>query len=320
MRNSSTTQQPKLSSSLLVKGDPELVKVLRQIESEHGGARVVQDEKGRMTPVRVNTQTARMEFFDGKQWREMGQGSAVGGGGPTQGETTTVVETQMINQQQVFALPARYNKGAYFGDVSSGNYSQFEDDGTLVMQGNATVWEDIRVPITSVKTRGVADPGFTMFKNNATGAPTTGVYIYWFDKTTEEELFFTVQMPHDWKQGTTIYPHVHWVPKTTDSGTPADKVVCWGLEWTWCDVDEVFPAMTEVRTEDSVSGLVADTHVMTQIDSISGADHTISSMLLCRLFRSADSISDTYNDDAGLLEIDFHYEIDTLGSRTATSK
>jgi hypothetical protein len=45
-------------------------------------------------------------------------------------------------------------------------------------------------------------------------------------------------------------------------------------------------------------------------------------MLVCRLFRDAAGVggTDDYDDDAGLLEIDFHYEIDTIGSRTETAK
>jgi len=37
-------------------------------------------------------------------------------------------------------------------------------------------------------------------------------------------------------------------------------------------------------------------------------------MLLCRVFR--DVANDDFDDDAFLFEIDFHYQIDSLGSRT----
>jgi len=41
-------------------------------------------------------------------------------------------------------------------------------------------------------------------------------------------------------------------------------------------------------------------------------------MLLCRVFR--DIANDNFDDDAALFEIDFHYEIDALGSKEETTK
>ncbi len=43
-------------------------------------------------------------------------------------------------------------------------------------------------------------------------------------------------------------------------------------------------------------------------------------MLICRLFRDGTNELDTYEADAGLLEIDFHYGMDTLGSQAVASK
>jgi hypothetical protein len=41
-------------------------------------------------------------------------------------------------------------------------------------------------------------------------------------------------------------------------------------------------------------------------------------MILCRVFR--DVANDNFGDDAALLEIDFHYESDAIGSRQALAK
>lgn len=37
-------------------------------------------------------------------------------------------------------------------------------------------------------------------------------------------------------------------------------------------------------------------------------------MLVCGLFRNSSAGTDTYSGEAGLLEIDFHYQIDSDGS------
>jgi hypothetical protein len=60
---------------------------------------------------------------------------------------------------------------------------------------------------------------------------------------------------------------------------------------------------------------------MSNFTAIANGSHTISSMLVCRIFRNAtDATDDTYDDDAGLLEIDFHYEADMVGSRGISTK
>jgi hypothetical protein len=198
------------------------------------------------------------------------------------------------------------------------NYTKFEPDGTMVMVGDATVWDDLRVPTTAVKAAGVKDPHFSLYKTN--GAGSTGVFIHWFDKAAEEELFFTCQMPHGWV-GTDITAHVHWVPKTNGA---LNATVEWGLEYTWADIGGTFGNSTIIYTKTTTSGdatLVADKHYMSNFTAIANGSHTISSMLVCRIFRNAtDATDDTYDDDAGLLEIDFHYEADMVGSRGISTK
>jgi hypothetical protein len=179
-----------------------------------------------------------------------------------------------------------------------------------------TDWDDLRVPITNVKLAGIKDPGFAVFKTN--GAGSTGVYTYWFDKDTEEEVFFSCQMPHNWKEGTDIHPHVHWTPKT--DGTTSASRVCWGLEYTWSNITGSFgnTSISYANLPISYTGSpIADAHYLTELPDISGAGKTFSSMLICRLFRDATSSgsSDSYGYDAGLLEFDFHYEIDSFGSQ-----
>lgn len=63
---------------------------------------------------------------------------------------------------------------------------------------------------------------------------------------------------------------------------------------------------------------MANTHRISSLTSGSGLDGTgkkISSILICRIWRNSSNAADTYTDDAGLLSLDFHYQIDTVGSR-----
>lgn len=170
----------------------------------------------------------------------------------------------------------------------------------------STSWDDLRVPVTATNIGTANDPNFSQVLTN--GAGSQGVYTYLFDASAEEELFFNVQLPHAWKEGTDIEPHVHWFPTSADTGT-----VRWGLEYTWSSVNGAFGNTTIIYTNDPADG-TAYKHQLADFSAISATGQTLSSMLMCRVFRDAGNVADTYTGDAGLLEIDFHHRIDSLGS------
>ena len=198
--------------------------------------------------------------------------------------------------------------GWWLGDYPN-NYFETEKDGTAVFHGNATVWDDLRVPVTSAKPGNVL-PEFGAFL--AAG----GLKTWLFDGGGRaEEIHFTVQLPHGYKVGTDLTPHVHWTPTDTGVGN-----VRWSLEYTWIDIDGTFGASTTIHTVDAAS-TTAWEHLRIDFATIDGSAITgISSMLVCRLFRDSADVLDTYASDAALLEIDFHYEMDTFGSRTILTK
>jgi len=179
-----------------------------------------------------------------------------------------------------------------------------------------TVWDDLRVPVTSTKLGGSKDPGFAKVLDDGSGSQ--GVFSYLFDAGSEEELYFTCQLPHNWKRETSLHPHVHWFP--TANGSAGQKV-CWGLEYSVQKIGSVFGVSVIIYGDDVyhvIDPLIAKTHYLTSLTAISmvGID-SVSSMLVCRLFRDATGTggTDTYAADVALLEIDFHYEIDSLGSK-----
>lgn len=203
----------------------------------------------------------------------------------------------------------------------SSSYLGVGEDGTLRLYGDATSWDDLRVHLTSTKLGGANDPAYGAFMTDGGGS--TGVYTYIFDQTNEQEVFFDVQLPHAWKQGSTIYPHVHWAPVA--DGT-AGQVVSWGLEYTWSDIGEVFGATAIAYGNAHVpadSVLLENKHYLTPIGSgIAATGKTLSSVLVCRFFRDATGTgaTDSFGDDAHALSVDFHYEIDSFGSDTEYTK
>ena len=175
-----------------------------------------------------------------------------------------------------------------------------------------TVWDDLRVPALSVKVPAAGDPEFAVFRSNTTGT-SQGVFSYWFDADAEEEVYFNAQMSHAWN-GNPLHPHVHWSPAADCTGT-----VSWGLEYTWIGITGTFPGTQTIygnATHRNEDNLFQYTHYLTEFPAITGSNMGLSSMLVCRLFRDATAVglADTCPQDAGLHEIDFHFEMDTIGS------
>lgn len=193
------------------------------------------------------------------------------------------------------------------GDVVGGNDTKFEADGTIVMEGAATVWDDLRVSLD----KGSSSASLEYVWGS------TGPQIWYFrDNNGLEAMSFVVQLPHSWKEGTAIYPHIHWMPKASESGT-----VEWNLDYSWQNFDPTTPLAFPTFTTSTVTvagPFVANTHRITSLTGVTGLDGTgkkISSILICRIWRNSSNAADTYGDDAGLLSLDFHFQIDTVGSR-----
>lgn len=186
------------------------------------------------------------------------------------------------------------------------NYMEITNTGHVILHGSATTFDDLRVSPLTAKLRGTSDPSFEQFKDN--GATSVGVFCFHFSKTIVEEIFFTVQLPHGYKEGSDIYPHVHWSPIDTDTGS-----VVWRLEYVWQNFGGTFGDTSNISVVDPAEG-VAYKHQIAGLPVIDGTGGTISSVLVCRLYRNGAAVKDTYDNKAALLEFDFHYEADTDGS------
>jgi len=190
-----------------------------------------------------------------------------------------------------------------------------ESDGTVRMDNSATVWNDLMV-YPDATTKGGSNPPEwgTMFKNN--GAGSMGVYLWMFAANQEEEMHFTVQLPHDYKIGSVLYPHVHW---TTVTGTPSGTNVVWGIEYTVISVGGAFAGTTISKANSILPAIGSPTgtgqHLITVLGPISGTNLGISSVIICRLYRASGDPADTFSNNVGLLGFDIHYEQDTQGSR-----
>lgn len=175
-------------------------------------------------------------------------------------------------------------------------------------------WDDLRTE-PDVKGTGAKNPSFVSWIN--------GLFLLDFDNAvlaSEKEVWFNVQMPHGWKEGTAVYPHVHWTNKTAGG---AGHVVRWGLEYTIAKIGAVFPATTTIYAT-TISGggdiTAANSHMLTSFAPVTMTGKTVSTIISCRLFRNSSDAADTYTGTAGLLYIDWHYQLDAPGSRSELAK
>jgi len=66
------------------------------------------------------------------------------------------------------------SKTAKVGDIPGGDYLDISKNGTLRLQGDATVWDDLRVSLDRAKITGANVPTFGAVNS-------TSIYAYHFD-------------------------------------------------------------------------------------------------------------------------------------------
>jgi len=171
-----------------------------------------------------------------------------------------------------------------------------DGDGDILLSD--TVWDDLRFPAAGIDPVGAAaDPSRDT---------TDGRFI--FSGLLDNTIAIQAQMPHAWKAGTAIHPHLHWSPTTTDTGT-----VEWTLQHKIANIDGVFPGSWTTLSLSVTPAGVVDTHQLDEFTSIDMTGYIASCMLLVILTRKGST--DDCDETVKLNELDFHYEIDKLGSK-----
>jgi len=165
-------------------------------------------------------------------------------------------------------------------------------------------WDDLRFPAATVRVPGSGGPGAVAIVGT--------IQTLGFDASSRETVYLQAQLPHNWKKGTAINPHVHWCSTQTTGGSAV-----WGIEYSVADIGGSFAA----ATTSVVTQTATTAHNMALLDSIDMSAYTgPSTMLLIALFRDSTAAADTLTTDAHLLEFDIHYKINSLGSSGAGSQ
>lgn len=196
------------------------------------------------------------------------------------------------------------NKDLYIRNTG-GFTRQFPWQSILMSQSeDYTRWDDLRVPAQNTKLNpSKSEPAFESWID--------GLFTYHFDASNadDESIHFVCQVPHNYKLGTDLHPHIHWSPDNTNTGN-----VYWSFEYSLSNINGTFGSST---TDDILAAAdgVENKHQIDEFTAIDGTNITLSSMIVCRLTRKSTSeATDTFTGNAVFLEFDFHYQIDSLGS------
>jgi hypothetical protein len=170
----------------------------------------------------------------------------------------------------------------------------------VTLSGVGTMWDDLQFPAYQLKSVGITDkPDYDVVKQELL-----------FPEDTTEAVGFVVQMPHDWKEGSSIYPHIHYMQTAADS-------IDWTFKYKWVNIGGTEPGAWTVKklshnTQTYTSGTIHQVARVVNGFGVVATGKTISSILVVKFYRQ----SDAHVGDARFLQLDIHYERDAFGSKT----
>lgn len=196
-------------------------------------------------------------------------------------------------EEDTLSFPSGISIGDTVGKVS------VNKEGTLRLQNNATTFEDLRFPATAINPQGaIAAMSFDTINIGFTASPIA-----------DQSIAIIAQMPHAWKLGSIIYPHIHWQPLTSNTGN-----IVWKIEYKWTNIGAVEDSSWSTQTVVvPVTGGVGK-HLISSFAGIDGTNKELSSLLTIKIYRLGTDILDTCTSNVLLKEFDIHYEIDSFGS------
>lgn len=167
-----------------------------------------------------------------------------------------------------------------------------DTDGSLKTD---TYWIDYTTPLTTGKVGANAKPDFDY----------TNIGYLFPQNDPSEILYMVVQLPHGYKLGSDINPHVHY--KRAGATTPTFKI-----DYAWFNIGDEQPAyQTLTFNQHPITYTSGSKHAIAEATSmLAGDDKKISSLLLIKLYRDDNVVT----GDVLAWQFDVHIECDSYGS------
>lgn len=174
-------------------------------------------------------------------------------------------------------------------------------------------WKDINIGGMTLNLPVANQPGEAQI-TDGTG---TGTGIYTFGFAIGEGGSASIELQHDYKEGTDVYFHIHWQGIAAVAGGTDN--VKWQIVYTIVDEDgdETVPAATTITKESAYTTRYAV--VTSSFAAITGTDLRIGDQIVFKLSRISAS-ADDYAGEALVTTLGLHYQCDGVGSVTQTTK
>ncbi len=216
------------------------------------------------------------------------------------------LESNLTIRGKLNTLIGQANTGT-FPEAAIGGEAHYLDvaaDGTVTLVGDATCWDDLLVPLTESVKGTLTLPHWDA----------TNFGLLFPQNDPSEYVTFNFQMPHRWKEGTTVYPHVHFLQGQNQAPT-------FKLDWRWYNIGASVPSFTTGYTMGTLvgsqtwsSGLLH--RIVQGSGGLDGTGKTLSSILQIKLYRD----DNVYSGDCLAVSFDLHFQIDSFGSASEYTK
>lgn len=171
----------------------------------------------------------------------------------------------------------------------------------IVLSNNATVWNDLQVPLVTAKLGATSKPDFDY----------TNIGYLFPQNDATEKLYIIAQLPHTYKEGSNICAHLHWDMNAT-------QIPVWKLNYTWYNNGQNGTRTWTTLTTNSTTFTYTSGRVeqISNWTCITGTNMNISSIFKAVLWREDNLVTGDVLADS----FDIHYEQDTLGSASEYNK
>ena len=185
------------------------------------------------------------------------------------------------------------------GDISNGNYMQVLADGTIRLEGDARTWTDFSVPLTRDKQGQSSKPDYDF----------TNLGLLFPQNNETEEIYLNLQMLHQKALGLSIEMHVHYIQSAAEQPI-------FELQYKFYNNGGDVPgSWTTIDTSANKGRYTWTTNDMMQKGNFSTiaapANEIVSANLDVKLYRQT---GDGLAGDVLTKYVDFHFQIDSLGS------
>ena len=198
-----------------------------------------------------------------------------------------------------------------FGNYITGNYTEMDDGGFQEAFGDAIAYKDLNIGGYLLTRPTSGAPDIVNFLDEA-GAD-TAIPTYAF--AIGEKVSGGFELQHDYAEGTDLVFHVHWEGIAAPTGT--DNVQ-WRLTYILMRGGETLNAAVTIDSPDTIFDTQYET-VRTDFAAITGTNFKIGDQFMFTLERVA-ATGDAYAGDALIGTAGIHYQVNTIGSRTITTK